>query len=108
MGHADGGARGITHVVCAVPLPVPTDTRNRNGQDGGCEGCEGPMWTLGDEEARKEQNVPGATQPSRKPQEVGDPVGEREVVLRSITRGKLRQRREQMIQAAQGRDPDPL
>lgn len=66
------------------------------------------MWALGDEEARKEHNIPGATQPFRKPQEVRDAAGEREVMLHFITRGKLRQRREQVIQAAQGRDPDPL
>lgn len=31
--HANGRAGGVAHVVRAVPLPVPTDTRKSNGQD---------------------------------------------------------------------------
>ena len=48
--HADGRARGVTHMVRAVPLPVPTDTRNNNGQDDQWVlWCEGPFWALGNE-----------------------------------------------------------
>ena len=41
VGHAKHGARGVTHMFRAVPLPVPTDAGNSNGKDGGREG-----WVL--------------------------------------------------------------
>lgn len=46
VGHANSRARGVTHMVRAVPLPVPTDTRTATGRTG---------WALGtgDEETVK-------------------------------------------------------
>lgn len=47
VGHADGGTRGVTHVVRAVPLPVLTDTRNRNGRVAGMRGVRGVRGPCG-------------------------------------------------------------
>lgn len=67
VGHANGRAGGITHVVRAVPPPVPADTRKSNQSVTDLHlGCQGLSWVLGNKEAAGDQKTPGSHRGSLK------------------------------------------